>query len=407
MKKLLSLTLIVLMLFSTLALTSCEDILGVIEGVFGKTTTTTTKKEEPKVRTTITEEEWNNAWSIKNYELSVNTDEISVYISSTSDFAKVKYGMSGYATEMVYDFKEGVMLFNSSVGYLGVKDEDIQNGMNDISLEGLGFFDRMPFSELTYDEAKKAYVCEEGITHYEFHFEDGDMVYAKMEPTDPNDKGLVEIKNIGTTVIEVGEYTIINDGKVENSTADKNVRTTVTSEELAAHLDLRNFTINAVLVDVGAVGEISLKSAENGAEIAVTTMYESMKQYVAIVDGNLYSVEKYGDGHLATSLGMTMAELEESISTIKPEINADYLTYDEEGRYYKIEMGDEAFYLYFEDGQLVKVVYVRADIYNIPAPDPSVPTPEPIVEYYEVVFVVSDIGTTTVTLPEYALNTGK
>ena len=400
MKKLLSLTLVAVMLLSTLMLTSCdpvESVKGFINQIVGG--------KDGEARTTITEEEWKKAWDINNFTFELKADGGGISILTTGEIVRIEYAENEFTYGITYDAKAGVQLYETSIGYLGIKDDNLGINVENISLRELGFFDELEFSEVTYDESKKAYIKEDEMAYYEFHFEDRELVYAKMEPTDPEEEGLAEVTKIGTTVIEIGEYTIINDGKVDPSRADTNVTTTVTSEELAAHLDLRNFTIHTALVEDGMSGEISLKAAQNGIELSVSVFYEDMKQYVAIVDGELYSVEEYGDGHLATSLGMTMDQLEETISEIKPEVTLDYLTYDEAGRYYKFEQGGEVFYLYFENGQLVKAVYVRAEIYDIPSPDPSVSAPEPIIEYYEVIFVVTDLGTTVVDIPEYTLNT--
>ena len=63
MKRILSLTLVAVMLLSTLVLTSCDAITDFFGGLFGGET-----KEEP-ARTTITEMEWRNAYKNNNYTL--------------------------------------------------------------------------------------------------------------------------------------------------------------------------------------------------------------------------------------------------------------------------------------------------------------------------------------------------
>ena len=71
-------------------------------------------------------------------------------------------------------------------------------------------------------------------------------------------------------------------------------------------------------------------------------------------------------------------------------MSTEYLTYDEEGRYYKLNIEGVELYLYFENGKLVKGVYLTDET--------------GMDELTEIVFTVTDLGTTTVTLPEFEIN---
>ena len=113
---------------------------------------------------------------------------------------------------------------------------------------------------------------------------------------------------------------------------------------------------------------------------------------MTIVDGVLYSIERYGDGYLATSIG-TIESILAEISPIEDISIVDYLVYDEAGRYYTLDIEGLKFYLFFEEGQLVKVVYAMEIVYSAD-----------YVEYLEIIILVSDIGSTVVDLPEFVIS---
>ena len=197
-----------------------------------------------------------------------------------------------------------------------------------------------------------------------------------------------EVYDVGTSVVDISEYTVINDGKVDPSNAPADVRTTVTNEELAAYLSLRNFTINAVTLQYGLYAvQASLKAADTDLELTLDSIIELEKQYITVVDGEFFSLERLGDGYRATPIGATMEDLENAIETAKEYMSTEYLTYNEEGRYYTLEIEGETFHLFFENGQIVKAVYImeEGETKN------------------EVIIVVSDVGTTEVVLPEYTV----
>jgi hypothetical protein len=166
---------------------------------------------------------------------------------------------------------------------------------------------------------------------------------------------------------------------------------TVTNEELAAHLDIRNATIcAATLADYGEAGSVILKLAENGMVMVSGSMFESGKQYMAFIDGIMYSVYERNGEYVASKYA-SLEEIDAMIATAKENLTIDYLTYNEEGRYYSLHLGDgQDFYFYFENGQLVRGAYVI----NYGSGDGSM----------EIHFIVTDVGTTIVDLPEFTVS---
>ena len=384
MKKFLSLTLVAVMLLSTLMLTSCDifnTVSDFVGDLFGG-------DEEKDVRTTITEEEWLKAWETTNYTFKLESDGSYMFVETTGEIAKIRTDIEGlYSISAIRDLKTGVMVYESSIGWIGCTDD--ASGDYDMSLAGIGFVIAYEFSDLTYDESKKAYVVEEEYSSSEFYFEDGKLVYIKEVPTNGETEGLIEVTNIGTTVVNLPTYSILNDGKVDPSTAPEGVRTTITAEDLVKHLDLRNFTINVATASYSEVVSISLKVNSKGVELEMDSMYEAQNQYIAIFNGEFYPLEEDANGNYVASESLgTMAELEELLAEAKTYLTTIEGLYNEEGRYYTLDVDGQTIYAYFENGQLVKVVVTMEEYEG---------------SVMEVVFVVSDIGTTKVELPTYSI----
>ena len=393
MKKLLSLTLVAIMLLSTLALTSCNEVFsevgGFFEGIFNP---------KPSYRTEITEVEWHKVGLIDNFTLEMTSDHQNITLVANGSMVKadVDYGESTQLN-LIIDLKNLCFITKTDAGFLGYKASTSAGAPQSITLGDLGYLPAVEFSKLEYAEDKGAYIHTENMDVCEFYFRDGALYEVKMYhyTTEAEITGRLEVKNVGTSVVENVEYTVVNDGKADASKAPADVRTTVTNDELVAHLNMRNFTIKAAAMQYVIGINASLKIADTAAELSVTAMGEGdMKRYLAIIDNELYSIEESGNGHLATSLGTNMDQVNEAIEMAKEYMSTDYLVYDEAGRYYKLNVEGVELYLYFENGKLVKGVYMTDEYgFGMVAG-----------EVMEIVFVVSDIGTTTVTLPEYTID---
>lgn len=388
MKRFLSLALVVIMLLSTLMLASCDlfdQAKDFVHGIFG-----VEDDEQNGVRTTITREEWVALNNVTNYTCRIYSSAMEIAVWAGDDAIQIHYSYNFdeyMETVVIYEYATGNTLMETATGWIGYENlGDVEPEDYPLNLV-IPFTEKM-YDELVYDESDKSYVWSMGGESIKFYFEDGELVDTKVIATDSSDLG-IEIKNIGTTVVEIPEYTIVNDGKIDPSKTDPNVRTTITDEDLLNFFGNPNFTITAALGEPDIGGEmatITIKANENGIELTASQFGESESQYFAIADGVLYSIERYGDGYLATSMGTLESIFAqfggEDVSIV------DYLVYDEEGRYYTLDIDGTKFYFFFENGNLVKAVYMMDSYLGL----------------VEVMFVVTDIGTTVVEIPEYTIN---
>jgi uncharacterized lipoprotein YehR (DUF1307 family) len=306
MKKLLSLLIVAVMLLSTLTACDLETAKGYLVNVLEQFTTTA--KEDKVVRTTVTEEEYVNAFKVNNFTVKAGTGEEGVYmvVDGSKIIYQISMGESGISIKC--DLEKHVIISSTSTGDLAYFSEDVASE-GEVTLENVGLLESYAYETLTYNEERKSYTYSDEDEILEFFFEDGAL--AKVVMSNPNDTAVQgEVYDVGTSVVELGEYIVVNDGKVDPSKAAADVVTIVTDEQLVAHLELRNFTINAVALQYGLYSvEASLKVADTALELAINMMGEKEAQYMALVDGEFLSIERLGDGYLATPIGATMEDL--------------------------------------------------------------------------------------------------
>lgn len=398
MKRFLSLVLVSVMLLSTLMLTSCDFLnktKDFAHGIFG-----IEDDKDQDARTTITYEEWVSVNEITNFTFTINEGNgYGATILASDNAAKVEVNFGTYLTQnIIIDFDNSCMIKESGIGYLGYITSELLD-FEKLKLSDIAQFEKEDFEKLKYDAENKCHYIDEYGIRASFYFEDGKFVAMIMciVEEDGDSFEYATIKNIGTTVVELPEYTIVNDGKIDPSKADPSVRTTITDEDLINFFSNPNFTVSTEIseeFDVigGDTAELTLKVAENSLKLTASQFGESESQYMTIVDGVLYSIERHGDGYLATSISDIESILAE-LGPVEDVSIVDYLVYDEVGRYYTLDIEGLKFYLFFEEGQLVKAVYVMENAYS-----------NDYVEYLEIIFVISDIGTTVVEIPEYVIN---
>ncbi len=405
MRRILSLVLVTVMLLSTFMLTSCDfektwnDVSGFVGGLIDKYISGS--------RTTIDKSEWENLYNSTNYTVSQNSPGYYYFIEVADTKARIVAEVDDYKQSMVYDFEGGCILSETNAGWVGSKSEYMPD-MENITLgETVGLYE-IEFEDLVYDEATKTYVWEDGThTVFKFQFNNGVLSYAIAESEYMDMKETVEIKNVGTTVIDIPSYVILNDGVVDPNNAAEGVETTVTTEQLAALLDNRNFTLNGVVSYDGYSVELGIKFADTTIGIEVSAYGQTLGTYLTLIDGEFYVVKQdsYADWY-ATPVGGTMDDFNAGVEEAKNYISVDYLTYDEEGRYYKMALdavvaeyigADSAeLYIYFENGMFTKAVCVFEVVY-------SSPYEKDRIEYIEVLVLLNDLGTTSIELPEYTL----
>ncbi len=168
-----------------------------------------------EVRTTVTEEEWNANMEQTNFTVSIDatTTEYKYMYCITDTNTRVEFSEPTEFTQY-FAIQDGVK-------YYVVENEDgsWSGAQYDFALVEVSIGDTVgintTYSSWVYDAEKKAYSFEDddGTIHW-FYFEDG--IIAKYE-TGEADASLVAIfSNIGTTVVEVPEFSIVdnsgNDG---------------------------------------------------------------------------------------------------------------------------------------------------------------------------------------------------
>ena len=388
MRKLLSLLLVAVMLLSTLMLSSCDfldTVGGFFGGLFGGDETV-----EDNIRRTITEMEWRKVYSAKNFTMYGEIDGERLNLT----FAEGAMAINYHGIDALIDLNTGAIIGKNGNGYVGIdmgSNTGIASdfiGMANLTLGQLEILPEFEYSELVYNEESKSYSAKDERTLCEFHFEEGNLVYALMVPADVNEEGKIEIRNVGTTILEIPEYSNITDGIIEPSKAGKDVVTTVTDEQILAHLDMPNLTVSASLI----LANIVLKGTETATEVKVTSFGEiSQHAYITLIDGTVYNIEReYNGDYVAYIMGEQINSMEEALEEIKPYLSTEYLVYNEEGRYYELEVEGTNIYFYFENGQLVQIVVMTS---NAPVNGVNI----------EIIFTISDVGTTTIDLPEYTI----
>lgn len=205
MKKILSLTLVAVMLCTTLMLTSCDAVMEMLKQYIPGL--------DSGVRYTVTEAEWMAAINMENYTVVENSN-VSLDGETTTLY---KYTKDGYYLKA--GSKEKFYAFEGDECYLLEKGE---NGMVG-KYAGSEKINRLPMfwisdaslSAFTYDEANHAYVFSEemeimeGFTKkvaFEVRFENGVLVNLTVAIGD--NFSTYTISDVGTTVVDIPKYTI-------------------------------------------------------------------------------------------------------------------------------------------------------------------------------------------------------
>lgn len=219
MKKILLVMLAIIMVVT--ALTSCNIVSNMSKNK---------ENTPPETRYTITEEEWNAFFNMKNYTLEIDdtiytTNDGISHIELQLHHFEMQSEYAQYIKDYVgHDYYYVVKNGNSyyvEIGYNGEVEWAETDRERDSAF--MGYDPMCEFSDLTYDESKKAYCFatneESESETYELYFENGKIVKMThtyiYEITD--DYGNVETKtdnktfifsNIGTTVVEVPEFAV-------------------------------------------------------------------------------------------------------------------------------------------------------------------------------------------------------
>ena len=203
MKKFLSLALVCVMMISAFALTSCEDTYKTVESFVMEQLENFGIIE----RTTITEEEWINAWNSENFTVASSSDELGISVLRAGDkfriemFGEIFYIEKVNGKDLIIMKQDGVW-YSAESDIIGVAFWD-ESTLNDVV--GLNFVEK--FDEFEYDAEKQAYVYSEGQFIAELKFENGVLVDGIISSTEDNISSKIEISNVGTTTVDIPEHT--------------------------------------------------------------------------------------------------------------------------------------------------------------------------------------------------------
>ena len=207
MRRILSLTLVAIMLLSTFMLTSCDEALKMLNDFMNSQTTTessNTNTVPDEIRYTVTKEEWDDILQSNNFTYTQQIGTYKQTVSFSVAGVEVKlYGVIGayYVTIDGVDY----MFTLDRYGEWVKRDSDIL--ISSITLdEALSrqSIDLTSFFEMAeYNEETKTYLWREGTTQLEFYFENGKLVYMSGKEADTE---MLRIENVGTTTVEIPDF---------------------------------------------------------------------------------------------------------------------------------------------------------------------------------------------------------
>ena len=293
----------------------------------------------------ITKEQWAAFLEMNNLEAYSPYYDFTLFFGGNALFLPEEFmGMEMYLAEI-----DGTLwaIMSLEGQYVGTSDFE-EFPLNSLTLGSIlleDYFNADSYDELTYEEEKGCYSIT--ITDkygdevsYEFYFVDG--VISVVNQFTPYDEDKVEIKNICTTVVEIPEFTDINDMR-PSIPENPDARTEITEEEWEANINMSNVTINVyddVYYDLGDNGY--MVTSNTGS---ILLIFEDGTLYTYVTDENgefVLNDEKYVNKYY----------MDINLILFGGELNANSyydLVYDETEKCYIL--GDNKFY--FQDGVLV------------------------------------------------------
>ena len=296
----------------------------------------------------IAKDRWIIMLETTNFEACSKLNNFTISFDDNTLFIPQEFmGMEMYITKI--DDVTCTIAYVDGMGYIGAPVED---GMFDGMFNGascnigsfvLGnMFTADSFNDLTFDSKKGCYLAYIGEFTFEFYFVNG--IISVINIIEDGDSDPLYFTNIGTTVVEIPEFTFIggeSDSKPDFP-RDPNARTEITQEEWEDTLEMTNVTID--------MGGSRYDLAENG--YMVTSNIGSV--LLIFEDGTLYTYTIDTDGNCKLDDERYIGKYYMDAGTILFNGEVDSYTYydlvydAEEGCY---TYGDHTFY--FENGVLV------------------------------------------------------
>ena len=365
-------------------------------------------EEVPEVKTTVTEAEWNAYDDILNYTVTVSSSLIKG--DGDGALSTVKNDLTLKLTEesamQLSNGKLMYMVLEDGVWYELELDEDEEIYYKDES-GGFGgslldFLNSMcrGYSDLTYDEVKKAYVGNSPINmmgvpaNYSIYFEDG-------KPTKAEFSGKQRINEDGYTYQEVKfEVTIsdINKTEIQLPEYEERARATLTEDEWLAFANLENLTVNMeyyVTVIIPGMDDYVTElygwmAQTSDARVAYNPITETETIYL-LIDGEEYELYLDEDGNYLA----TPSTDSENPADFYPESINDF-TYDNDDGLYHYAFTDgngseNEITIKAENGKVVEMVlYMESESDGFSS-------------MASVTMTFEEIGTTEIEIPPYAI----
>lgn len=380
-----------------------------------------------EVRTTVTAEEWAANLEQTNFTVDIEqTKGTETTIKGMALFtATAKYLeiFEPYQATIQFAIKDGIsyQIFKTdneswrgmTTDYPYASIESMVIGMfNSILLDYSAAYD-----SVVYNTEKKAYsytIEDEDGTEwtYWFYFEEGKIIKAEIicctkneDGTEQIGYGLLSFRDIGKTVVEVPEFTIIdnggntpNDGN-ENGNAGSEIRTTVTAEEFEANMNQTNYTMSfeaeATYLQEPAYGMVMVSATATYSDLVSTGIASPVPYYVVKQDDVWYGVIESENGWIGQVVNISdenaIAPLVACVSIFNLDHTYDSLVYDTEKKAYtftqEVEDGWQMYCYYFEEGKIIKCEMLDTDSYG----------------NGRITLSISNIGTTVIEIPEFTV----
>lgn len=204
MKKILSLTLIFIMMISAFAFTSCDNPYGQAQSFLQE------QLEDWGIiaRNTITKDEWIKTLDSKNYTVELLLGGQSEKISKTeTKYYKEYINTDGISESIYFEIVNdvGYIIAQQDGKWYSIEWDDPAYRKLTLEITIANLLNYDSYDEFVYDKSKKAYIFSGEKCNAELQFENGVLVYGKLEYLGLN--ATLIVTDVGTTDIVIPEYT--------------------------------------------------------------------------------------------------------------------------------------------------------------------------------------------------------
>ena len=337
-----------------------------------------TKPEDntkPEIRYTVTPEEWEALINEKNYTSEIIENGVSTTVQKHTENA-------------LYIDGETLIVFTEDGEYKLEETEDgwLAYDCSGLNYELTGLLETVEMADFEYSETEKAYLYkywEDYGATITLRFENGLPVSMTLVDNEDPTQVLVRLtRDIGTTVINIPEYEIVEESEIIPPV----------SEEVWNSLAFEtNFTLETIIVrtDTYYMEVHSIKSTGNALMV---------DDDIFVLDGGkYYRLEETANGYIATESELPPFV----ITTLIDSFSFSDFEYDPEtGLYMRRTFTPDGEYMLQQvefdmDGNILS--------YSTFGGNPT-GNPEFDALTFATVYNISEIGTTVIEVPEYTIN---